>query len=351
MGDPDHRNPEMLGAEEARGQQWTPGGAPHWVSTPPHGPTPSTHAHPGAALTHTHTHAHTHTHVRIRKFRVSLSHSPRHARTATARTRTRAHDPLKAAGRGVLGRGGGGAGAPFSEACPNPYQTRPLHPSPGLQDPILSRWEMCNSRAGTAPPPGGQARTPRPRVQLEVGPGEGSPGKARGWGTGREAPTSSCCLAHGGRRAAWGEQGGEAGTTLAPPGPPQRGSWDLAPLTRDPSPQPGSFQKPCLPLDIIAFLPPWGPRGTEDSTRTLCAGAASTQGSSPQAACAAAWTHGHPRGAPSSPRPGPGHRGGAGGRGRWHRSLSLGEEERGTGNRGEVVRAGDTNQKGKIQFL
>lgn len=97
----------------------------------------------------------------------------------------------------------------------------------------------------------------------------------------------------------WGQEsslGGAGWGGWDHPGPsrsPTTWILGLAPLMREPSPQPGSFQKPCLSLDIIAFLPPWGPRGTGGSTRTLCAGAAQRQpprrGSCLQAACAAAW--------------------------------------------------------------
>lgn len=124
---------------------------------------------------------------------------------------------------------------------------------------------MCNSRAGTAPPPGGQAGTPRPRVQLEVGPGEGSPGKARGWGTGREPPQVP---------AAWptgaGEQlsGSRVGRPLPVPHNVDPGTWLHS--RGSPHPSLAASRSPACPWTLLLFCPHGG-RGAWKAAPGRCA--------------------------------------------------------------------------------
>lgn len=249
---------------------------------------------------------------------------------------------------------------PSQRPRPNPYQTRPLHPSPGLQGPILSQREMCNSRAGAAPPPGGQAGTPRPRVQLDVGPGKEALVRHGAGGQAERPPRVPAAWPMGAGEQLRGSRVGRLGPPRPLPVPhnvdPGTGFTHEGALT------PARQLPEALPVPgHYCFSAPMGAEGHgrqhQEAVRRRSPKAASMQGQLPAGRVCRSLAgnsgrpNGHPRGAPSSPRPGPGHRGRAGGRGRWHRSLSLGEEERGTGNGGEVVRAGDTNQKGKIQFL
>lgn len=174
MGDPDHRN-RIPNTQRCWGQRRRGGSSgPQAGLLTGSAPLPTGQAGAGAhtvhactpeGCPHTHTRTHTHTHVRIRKFRASLSRSPRHARTATARTRTRAHDPLKAAGRGVLGRGEGVVQELPSQR-PAPTRTRHAPSTP----PQVCRAQYClGGRCVTAglAPPHPQADRPGP-------PGPGS---------------------------------------------------------------------------------------------------------------------------------------------------------------------------------